>query len=100
MILAIDFDGVVHDYKNPLFGRRMGAPVEGAQAALAKLARRHTIIIFSVWGDSPAMKEWLFFYKIRYHKVTNVKPVADVYIDDRALRFTTWYNVLVEIGSW
>lgn len=99
MVLAIDFDGVVHDYKNPLVGRRMGAPIEGAKSALAKLARRNTIIIFSVWGDSPAMKEWLDFYQIKYHKITNVKPMADIYLDDKALRFSNWYDSLVEIGS-
>jgi ribonucleotide monophosphatase NagD (HAD superfamily) len=36
-VIAVDFDGVVHDYKHPLPDRRMGEPIEGAKVALTKL---------------------------------------------------------------
>ncbi len=48
-ILAIDFDGVIHDFKNPIEGRRMGAPIEGTKEALDKFkSKGYKIIVFTV----------------------------------------------------
>lgn len=97
MILAIDFDGVVHDHKHPIEGRRMGAPIEGAKEALQIFKRRgDRVIIFSVWGDAVRQKviaDWLKFYAIPHDSITNIKPMADVYIDDKAIRFTSWLDI-------
>jgi hypothetical protein len=94
MILAIDFDGVLHDQKNPVEGRKMGRPVEGAYAAMVQLkVQGHTLIVHSVWGG-PAMAEWLRFYQIPYDEITSTKPKADFYIDDKAIKFTSWEDTL------
>lgn len=92
MTLAIDFDGVVHDHKRPIAGRRMGPPIEGAQEALAQLKwQGHRIIIHSVWGgEKKTIGDWMVFYKIPYDDITNIKPQADIYLDDKAVRFTSW----------
>lgn len=99
MILAIDFDGVIHDHKNPIEGRRMGPPIIGAKEALKKyMVRGDTVIIFTVWGDEKGQKtirEWLHFYHIPFSSVTNIKPRADVYLDDKAVRFTNWAETIL-----
>ena len=97
MILAIDFDGVVHDHKHPVQGRRMGPPIEGAQAALQSFAARGDIIIIhSVWGDQQkAIGDWMKYYEIPYDQITHIKPQADVYLDDKAIRFTRWVDVMI-----
>ncbi len=98
MILAIDFDGVIHDFKNPVKGRRMGPPIAGAPEALQKFARKgHRVIIFCVWAHGSGLKvisDWCDYYKVSRHDITNIKPQADYYIDDKAIRFTTWQEVI------
>lgn len=93
-VLAIDFDGVIHDNKNPIPGRKMGLPIEGAKEAVTKYyLRGHRIIIFSVWANERGKKviaDWLKYYVIPFNDITNIKPEADVYLDDKAVRFTTW----------
>lgn len=95
LILAIDFDGVIHDFKNPLTGRRMGAPINGAKEALEFFKKRgDTIIIHSVWGDKPkAISDFMVYYGLPFDSITNIKPNADVYLDDKAVRFTNWEEV-------
>lgn len=95
MTLAIDFDGVIHDYKHPVTGRKMGTPFEEAPTMLKRLYnRRHTIIIHTVMATTPQgqkiVEDWLTYYKIKHHGVTAVKPNADIYLDDRAIRHIDW----------
>jgi hypothetical protein len=40
--------------------------------------------------------EWLDRYSIEYDEIYFGKPNADVYLDDRAFRFTTWSEVTEE----
>lgn len=94
-ILAIDFDGVIHDNKNPLPGRRMGLPIKGAKFTLEYFKDRgFKIIIHSVWGNKGSVIEaWMQYHGLPFDKITNIKPDADYYIDDKAVTFTTWDNV-------
>lgn len=98
MILAIDFDGVIHDIKNPLPGRRMGGPIIGAKEALVGFKREgHHIVIFTVRANSEASKmtviDWLTYYEIPFDDVTNIKINADYYIDDKAIQFISWDDI-------
>lgn len=97
MILAIDFDGVIHDHKNPVKGRRMGPPIAGSKEALKKFKERgDTIIIHSVWAGekgAPTIMGWMEFWDIPFDNITNIKPQADVYLDDKAVRFESWDTV-------
>lgn len=94
MIYAIDFDGVVHDNLHPIVGRKMGPPVKGAIESLTRLKNeKHTIIIHSVWGHpsgAATIAKWMNYYGIPFDEITNVKPKADVYLDDRGMKFTSW----------
>lgn len=103
MIFAIDFDGVIHDYKNPLMGHRMGAPVEGAVKSISGIKKRgHRIIVFTVRGDDVGKKhvaEWLNFYHVPFDEITNIKKMADVYIDDKGFSFSTWADFFIHFPA-
>lgn len=100
-VIAIDFDGVTHDYKNPIKGRRMGEPIKGTQEALVSLKDKgYRIVIHSVWADSNGSKtiaDFMKYYNLPFDEITNIKPHAEYYIDDRAIKFTSWEDVLKQI---
>jgi hypothetical protein len=103
MILAIDFDGVIHDHHNPVEGRRMGPPMPGTKETLEKFkAIGDKIIVHSVWANQGAgiktIVDYMEYWALPFDDVTNVKPDADYYIDDKALRFTSWSDVAARIG--
>lgn len=99
MILAVDFDGVIHDPENRAPGFKMGRPVDGAVEALASLVEAgHTVIVHTVRSDSDRhVSKWLAYFHIPHHSVTNIKPNADVFIDDKAVRFTDWQSTLAAL---
>jgi len=103
MIIAIDFDGVLHDFRHPVEGRRMGMPIEGAKEAVLELKKRHKLIVFTVWGGTPqgrkTIADWLVFYGFPRLEITNVKPNAAIFIDDRAIHFTDWTSALNECDT-
>lgn len=92
MIIAVDFDGTLHDYKNPVKGRRMGPPMPGAVEGIEALQDAgHEIIIHTVRGGSPQhILDWCDYYGIEVSGVTEIKPNADIYLDDKGMQFTTW----------
>lgn len=97
-VVAVDFDGVVHDHKNKPIHSKMGPPIEGAFHALQRLRNGYKIVIFCVWASDPEKREviagWLRSYGMPFDEITNIKPHAEFYIDDKAVRFTTWDEVL------
>lgn len=97
-VFAVDFDNTVHDAAHPIPGRRMGPPIEGAKEALTGFIKRGEVVIFTVWGDTPKpIEDWFKFYGIPFTRITNIKPSATYYIDDKAIRFTSWPEVLKQI---
>ena len=93
-IIAIDFDGVINDNKHPLPGKKMGPPMPGAVEALQALATRYQIYIHTLRAshqDNPQyIVDWCHHYEIPFTRITAQKPDAVAYIDDKALRFTSW----------
>lgn len=103
-ILAIDFDGVIHDHTAPIKGKRMGEPLSGSKEALDDLIDKgFRIVIYSVKARTPsgnaAVRGWLDYWDMPYHEVTALKPNADVYIDDRAVRHESWNQTMQFINS-
>ena|SRR3990167_6357312 len=98
MVIGVDFDGVVHDYRHPLPGKKMGGPIEGSkESLLALMEGGHTVIIFTAWPSSRhrVIKEWMSYYGIPYHNITNVKlPEIELFIDDKAITFTSWNELM------
>lgn len=115
MTIAIDFDGVIHRYSQGWNGGAIyDPPVEGTREALEQLkAKGWKIYIFSTRSnkmfrkkDEPdqeaAMKAWLAEHQIPYDKIWSFgKPMADIYLDDRALPFRgDWHDSLQQIEGF
>lgn len=105
LLLAVDFDGVLHDPNNVKPGYKLGQPIEGAAESMAKLKNQGAIIcIHSVWADTEqkceAISKWLRHFEIPYDFITNKKPIAHVYLDDKAVRFTSWEQALKDISRY
>ena len=81
--IAIDFAGVLS---------RNGVPVDGAKESLDKLTQEYLVIIFTT-ENTKMVEDWLNQWGFPSYTVTNEKPVAIAYIDDRAIRFTNWYDI-------
>lgn len=104
-VASVDFDGVIHRYSKgwhdgTIYDPPMPGAKEGLQAFMDMGCR---ILIYStrcydrvVGGDEKnqvaEMKKWLARYNIPYHKIHTDpgKPLAHVFIDDRAFHFQTW----------
>lgn len=105
MIISIDFDNTIHDTKNVSPGYKMGKPIEGAIEAVKKLKKSgNEIVILSARASNESSKkaisDWLDYFDIPYDEVTNVKESSDVYIDDKAIHFDNWENVLSQLGGF
>lgn len=90
--IMVDLDGVVCTEERT-FDRPLAKPLDGAREALASLkAAGHTIIIYTGrgWPEYRATKQWLDDHGMAYDQIHMGKPIADIWIDDRALRFTDW----------
>ena len=102
--IAIDFDGVIHKYsKGFQDGSIYDEPIEGVKEALKKLSKKFRIVIFTTrlnpcFDNEEKMNEditnWLVKHEIYHDELTNNKPPAIAYIDDRGIRFTNWEDIL------
>lgn len=103
--LAVDFDGVIHKYSQGWKdGLIYDEPVVGSKETLAKIGEKYQIVIFSTrlnpevnpddHNQELMVQEWLdkngFVKGVHYHEMTGKKPLAKIYLDDRALKFTSW----------
>lgn len=116
MKIAIDFDGVIHGYsKGWSDGTIYDPPVPGVKEAMEKLkSEGHYLLIFSTrtnkifrkkdeqQDQEKLMKEWMLEHGIPFDKVwTFGKPMADIYIDDRAIQFRgDWQETLGDIQKF
>jgi hypothetical protein len=120
--IAVDFDGVIHNYtKGWGNGTIYGEALPGAFLALQRLMDRDSVFIHTARKPSQVAKwierqtsysiectTWLprKWYGRREHfwnergilLVTDRKFPATIYIDDRALRFTSWEQTLAELN--
>jgi hypothetical protein len=99
-VLAVDFDGVVHAYSQGWQGGAIyDQPVTGTTESLRQLSKRYDLVLFTARHDLPAVEQWLSVHRIRhlFTAITNRKPRAVAYLDDRAVRFTNWPDALKEL---
>ena len=99
--ICIDFDQTIAiDKENGTIEK----PEPNAKAAIDKLkADGWYIIIFShrsttEYGEDQ-IKEFLDKYDIPYDEIYTEKPNAEFFIDDRAITFTTWDEVLKKVET-
>ena len=106
--IAVDFDGVVHEFHGWGDGTCYGEPIDGSIEAIKKLSEEYNVIIFSakVRPDRPIVNgktgtelvtEWLKKYDLLQYitDITHEKPRAKFYIDDKAVYFNNnWNDIL------
>lgn len=91
--IAVDFDNVLHSYVHRWTGPiPEDPPVPGAQDFIDDLlGRGYKVVIFSHRAHTKegeqGIRQWLVKYDFPRLPVTDKKPAALCYIDDRAFRF-------------
>jgi phosphoglycolate phosphatase-like HAD superfamily hydrolase len=103
--LGLDFDGTICQKQSYGDGLIYQTPTDGAVEAIKKLKDAgYKLVVFTtrlnpdfggdiVWKHKQIV-EWLQKYGIPYDEVTNHKPEAMAYIDDRAVRFQgNWLSI-------
>lgn len=92
MQLIIDIDGTICT-EEKTYSRSLAKPLEGAVASINLLYEQgHTIIFYTArtWMEFEMTTDWLNRNGFKYHQLVMGKPIGDVWIDDRALQFTNW----------
>lgn len=117
--ICIDFDGVIHAYSRGWHtGEIYDDPTPGAMDALIKLSNKYKIVILTTRADkADRVRQWLIRYLPDNHEryavkqsqkfydwlkeieITDRKPPALVYIDDRALEFRNWAVTMKMIAA-
>jgi len=106
--IAVDFDGVIHKNSKGFHdGTVYDEPLEGSIEALKNLSKEYTLVIFTCKANSqrPLINgktgieliwEWLVKYNIAEYisEVTDIKPRAKFYIDDKGIKFENWEQTL------
>ena len=106
MNLFIDFDETIQNNHAAPKGYKMGPPMPGAVTILNRLYKDgNTITIFTARNvQVPKVKEsvaeWLNYFKIPFHNITNIKTSdADMFIDNRAMHFQSWSQIFSDLAK-
>lgn len=92
LTIAIDLDGTICTEERT-FDRPLAEPLSGAIESIRGLHEAgHTIIVWTArgWEQYKITHKWLVDNKIPFHALLMGKPIVDIWIDDRAIRFTGW----------
>jgi hypothetical protein len=111
-VICVDFDGVIANLTDTFEPDVFGDPVEGTKEALSVLKRKgFTIIVFTTRKATAKLKKWLKDNEIPYDHINENpdqpgdanagKPIADIYLDDRAITFDgNWRWALERIARF
>ena len=106
--IAVDLDGVILEYDKWKGIDHFGEPIPGAKESLQKLRNLgFKIIIYTTRVNKintkksftqrdiiKLIEQKLKEYNIPFDEISTEKPLAKYYIDDRAIRFTNWEEVM------
>ena len=99
MRLIIDMDGTICT-EEKTFSRSLAKPKDGVVESINKLYHEgHTIIIYSArsWMEYEMTAAWLDNHGVKYNQLVMGKPIGDYWIDDRAISFKNWADVMSQI---
>lgn len=100
--IAIDLDGVLNTYNGKYDKSNIPDIKEGAKEFIKNLSEYYELVLFTNRNPMLATK-WLIKNNldVYFKEVTNIKPIAVIYIDDRAINFNGDYNkVLYDIKNF
>lgn len=97
--IMIDLDGVLATEERT-FERPLAEPLPGAREALQQLrGAGHTLVIYTArgWAEFRYTKQWLDDHGFPYDGLHMGKPIAEIWIDDRALEHRDWDATLARL---
>lgn len=93
--LALDFDGVLHNYTG-WNGGVLGEPLTNARHACKLLARHFKLVCFTARENTGEVADWLRRHGFPLMEVTREKGPYFLLVDDRALLFEgLWTDALL-----
>lgn len=101
MVIAVDLDGVICT-EEKTFERALANPKQGAKEGLFSLREQgHTVVIYTArsWSEYRMTAKWLKDQQIPHDLLVMGKPVCDLWIDDRALRFSDWKSLPSQLAT-
>ena len=107
-VIAVDFDGVIHKSSKGFYdGTIYDEPIEGAKKGLEYLSKSYKLVVYTckanpnrplIDGKSGTELIWEWMEKQDLSKyisdVVYGKPNAKYYIDDKAICFIDWNQIL------
>ena len=107
-VIAVDFDGVIHKSSKGFYdGTIYDEPVEGTKKGLEYLSKSYKLVVYTCKAnpDRPLIDEktgteliweWMEKYDLSKYisDVVYSKPNAKYYIDDKAICFIDWNQIL------
>ena len=100
--ICLDFDGVIHSYQSGWMGEEIipDPPIHRVDLAVKRLRKDYRVVVYSARCRTAegrqAIADWLARHNIEVDEVCETKPVAHVYVDDRAVRFTGDWDQTIE----
>lgn len=91
-VIFIDIDGTICT-EEKTFERPLAKPLPKAKEKVNELFKQgHTIILWTSrgWEQYNVTKHWLDAHGFKYHQLFMGKPIASIFIDDRAVKFEGW----------
>lgn len=101
--LSVDFDGVLNPYTQGWMNGEIydAQPMVGARGALETLSQTYRIAITTARPNldvvNDALENWGLAEFV--DEVSNMKPPAVAYIDDKAIQFQNWDQALQDLDT-
>ena len=98
--VVIDIDGTICE-ELPTFEKSLAKPKSGAIEFVNKLYSNDVFVILYTarsWGEYKMTENWLKEHGFKYNLLMCGKPVYDVWIDDRAIKFDNWESINYQLG--
>ena len=101
MQLIIDLDGTICT-EEKTFSRNLAKPNKDAKESIEKLKNMgNTIIIYTArsWNEYEMTIDWLKKNIIPFDQLIMGKPTGDYWIDDRAIKYSSWKDVINQLNE-
>ncbi len=96
--IFIDIDGTICT-EEKTFERPLAKPLPLSVEKINELYDKgHTIVFWTArgWEQFKITKDWLDKHGFKYHQLLMGKPIASIFIDDRAIKFEGWHKDYLE----